>query len=149
MNKAKKLVVYARTSMSDQNADTQLVALRDYCDRVGYEIEAEYVDNGFSGKDTNRPQFERLLTDIRTKKVECVMVYKLDRIGRSLKHLLNLFILFFFIFLHQYINPRKQKTPMSQNGFPVVNTNTKQKNAPHQGINSSPTPSVLPSCSIR
>ena len=90
MNK-KKVVLYARTSMLDQNSDTQLVALREYCSRMDYEIASEYIDNGFSGKDDKRPNFERLLAAVRANEIKCVMVYKLDRIGRSLKHLLNLF----------------------------------------------------------
>ncbi len=87
----KTIAIYARTSMADQNADTQLLALRDYCRRMNYEILDEYVDNGFSGKDTNRPQFERLLNDVRSQRINCVIVYKLDRIGRSLQHLITLF----------------------------------------------------------
>ena len=87
----KKIAIYARTSMSDQNAETQLMFLRDHCERMEYQIIDQYVDNGWSGKDTRRPEFERLLSDIRTNRVQCVLVYKLDRIGRSLKHLLNLF----------------------------------------------------------
>jgi DNA invertase Pin-like site-specific DNA recombinase len=87
----KRVALYARTSMADQNSETQLMALRDYCGRMGYQAAGEYVDNGFSGKDDKRPAFERLLADLRARNVDCVVVYKLDRIGRSLKHLLNLF----------------------------------------------------------
>jgi len=87
----KQVVLYARTSMADQNTETQLMALRDYCRRMAYKITGEYVDNGFSGRDDKRPEFERLLGDVRANKLDCVLVYKLDRIGRSLKHLLNLF----------------------------------------------------------
>jgi len=87
----KNIAVYCRTSMADQNAETQLMALRDYCQRMNYQVIDEYVDNGFSGKDQNRPQFERLLADIRAGRVNCVLVYKLDRIGRSLQHLISLF----------------------------------------------------------
>lgn len=90
-SKMKEIVIYARTSMADQNAETQLLSLREYCERMQYSINGEYVDNGWSGKDEKRPQFERLLADIRANKVKGVLVYKLDRIGRSLKHLLNLF----------------------------------------------------------
>jgi DNA invertase Pin-like site-specific DNA recombinase len=90
-NGAKQVVLYARTSMADQNTDTQMMALRDYCNRMSYRIASEYVDNGFSGKDDKRPEFERLLGDLRANRLSCVLVYKLDRIGRSLKHLLNLF----------------------------------------------------------
>lgn len=87
----KIVALYARTSMQDQNSDTQLMALRDYCQKLEYQISGEYVDSGFSGKDDKRPEFERLIADVRTNKVSAVLVYKLDRIGRSLKHLLNLF----------------------------------------------------------
>lgn len=105
----RKLASYARTSMADQNAETQLMALRDYCQRMNYQIIDEYVDNGFSGKDNNRPEFERLLRDIRAGKVNCVLVHKLDRIGRSLQHLISLFAEFKnrgveFISLTQNIN---------------------------------------------
>lgn len=87
----KRVALYARCSTSDQNTETQLCALRDYCFRMNYDIDKEYVDNGFSGKDNKRPQFEYLLNDIRSREIDCVIVYKLDRIGRSLKHLLNLY----------------------------------------------------------
>lgn len=76
--------------MSDQNVDSQLVALRDYCSRVGHDQVEEYVDNGYSGKDMSRPEFERMLNNIRAGKIDCVVVYKIDRFGRSLQHLLNL-----------------------------------------------------------
>ncbi len=87
----KDLALYCRTSMADQNAETQLMALRDYCQRMNYQIVGEYVDNGFSGKDNNRPAFERLLSDIRAGKITTVAVQKLDRVGRSLQHLISLF----------------------------------------------------------
>lgn len=90
-NEEKKVVLYARTSTADQTTETQLVSLKDYCARMKYTITDEYVDSGFSGKDDKRPEFERLLNDIRDNRVSCVVVYKLDRIGRSLQHLLNLF----------------------------------------------------------
>jgi len=91
LNKEKEVVLYARTSTADQTIETQMVALRDFCARMKYQIRDEYIDSGFSGKDDKRPEFERLLTDMRGNKINCVVVYKLDRIGRSLQHLLNLF----------------------------------------------------------
>ena len=87
----KKVGIYARVSSNDQNTDTQLLLLRDYIKRMDYEVVGEYVDDGYSGKDDKRPAFERLLSDMRSGKFEAVVCYKLDRIGRSLKHLLNLF----------------------------------------------------------
>jgi len=91
IDQEKEVVLYARTSTADQTTETQLLALEDYCVRMKYKVKDKYVDNGFSGKDDKRPAFERLLSDIRGNKVGCVVVYKLDRIGRSLQHLLNLF----------------------------------------------------------
>ena len=104
-----KVGLYARVSSSDQNTDTQLMAMRDYCKRMEYDIVDEYVDNGFSGKDDRRPSFERFLADMRANRFECILCYKLDRIGRSLRHLLNLFEEFqnrkiVFISLTQNIN---------------------------------------------
>jgi len=88
---AKKVALYIRTSMQDQNPQTQILALKDYCQRMKHEVCGEYIDSGFSGKTDKRPEFERLITDVRTGKVNCILVYKLDRIGRSLRHLLDLF----------------------------------------------------------
>ena len=109
---SKRVVLYARTSMSDQNSETQLMALKDYCSRMNYQIADEYIDDGFSGKDANRPQFERLLGNVRANRVDCVLVYKLDRIGRSLKHLLNLF--------EEFKNQGVEFVSLTQN----INTNT-------------------------
>ncbi len=86
-----RVVLYARVSTQDQNTDTQVTALRDYCARMGYQVAEEYVDQGFSGKDNKRPEFERLLADMRQGRLDTIVVYKLDRIGRSVIHLLNLF----------------------------------------------------------
>jgi len=86
-----KTAIYARVSSNDQNTETQLFSLREYCKRTGCEVVDEYIDHGFSGKDDKRPGFERMLADMRAGKFESVVCYKLDRIGRSLKHLLNLF----------------------------------------------------------
>ena len=87
----KQVALYARVSSNDQNVATQLLPLRDYCQRMGYAIADEYVDAGYSGKTDQRPAFERLLADMRAGKFNAVIVYKLDRIGRSLQHLLTLF----------------------------------------------------------
>jgi len=104
--------LYARVSKNEQNIETQLVALRDYCQRNNYKIAKEYLDNGFSGATDNRPSFNSLLSDIRTGKINCVLVYKLDRIGRSLQHLLNLF--------EEFKNQGVEFISLTQN----INTNT-------------------------
>lgn len=50
----------------------------------------EYADRGFSGKDTHRPDFERMMEDIRSGKIKRVIVYKLDRISRSILDFANM-----------------------------------------------------------
>lgn len=85
-----KVCIYARVSTEDQNLETQLSACRDYCKRLDYEISNEYKDI-ISGSKDSRPAFNQLIEDLRQNKFEAVIVYKLDRIGRSLQHLLNLF----------------------------------------------------------
>ena len=107
-----KVGIYARVSSSDQRVDTQLIALRDYCQRMGYKISEEYVDAGFSGKDDKRPAFEKMLSDVRGGRIETVVCYKLDRVGRSLKHLLNLF--------EEFSNRKIGFVSLSQN----IDTNT-------------------------
>ena len=54
----------------------------------------EYTDRGFSGKDTNRPGFERMMADIQAGKIKRVIVYKLDRISRSILDFANMMELF-------------------------------------------------------
>jgi len=50
---------------------------------------AEYVDSGWSGKNTERPEFQRIMHDARLRNIDCVVVWKLDRWGRSISDSLN------------------------------------------------------------
>ena len=88
--KKERVAIYVRVSTEKQDLQTQLSALKEYCNRVGYEIAEEYQDV-ISGKTDKRPGFDRMLNDMRQGKFKIILVYKLDRIGRSLQHLLNLF----------------------------------------------------------
>lgn len=84
--------IYYRISTADkQSLDMQVKSVRDYCEREGIEIYKEYSDIGQSGKKESRPEFDLMLQDMRDKLFDCVVVYKLDRIGRSLSHLVKLF----------------------------------------------------------
>ncbi len=87
-----KAGLYFRVSTRDkQSIGMQEKAVRDYCEREEIEIVKEYSDKGISGAKGSRPGFDRMLQDMRDKKFNCVVVYKLDRIGRSLPHLVKLF----------------------------------------------------------
>lgn len=84
--------VYYRISTRDkQDIGMQIKAIRDYCEREGIEIKKEYKDIGESGSKESRPEFDLLLKDMRNKLFDTIIVYKLDRIGRSLSHLVKLF----------------------------------------------------------
>src|SRR5271157_2021397 len=85
-----RVALYARVSTADQHVEPQLHALHSYAEARGFEIAAEYVDHGVSGARDRRPALDRLLADCRRRKVDAVAVTKLDRLGRSLRHLLIL-----------------------------------------------------------
>jgi len=54
----------------------------------------EYSDGGFTGANTNRPGLQRLVADVEARRIDCVVVYKLDRLSRSMRDFLNLLDLF-------------------------------------------------------
>jgi DNA invertase Pin-like site-specific DNA recombinase len=67
----------------------QLAELREYCQRREFQIVAEYVDAGVSGSKESRPQLNKLMAAAQRRRFDAVLVWKLDRFGRSLKHLVN------------------------------------------------------------
>jgi len=84
-----RCAIYARVSTSDQNCSMQLVELRRYVKARGWPKAEEYVDSGISGTKASRPELDRLMRDARTRKVDCILVWKLDRWGRSLANLMS------------------------------------------------------------
>jgi DNA invertase Pin-like site-specific DNA recombinase len=88
-DKPLKVAIYARVSTSDQDCGSQLAELHSWCDRFHYEIVKEYVDAGVSGAKASRPALDELMTDARARRFEAVLVYKLDRFGRSMRQLIN------------------------------------------------------------
>jgi len=86
-----KVAIYCRCSTTDQDASIQERICRDYCDRNGHTIHQVYTDTSVSGMKDSRPAFNDLLRDMRLVRFNCIMVTKLDRMGRSLQHLLGLF----------------------------------------------------------
>jgi len=87
-----KIGIYERVSTRDkQDISTQSNCLMDYAKRNGLEVYKAYKDIGESGSKDSRPAFDKLLKDMRQGLFEGILVYKLDRIGRSTVHLLKLF----------------------------------------------------------
>ncbi len=67
----------------------QLRELRDYCKHRGWKITGEYIDTGWSGAKASRPELDRLMKDARQRRFDAVLVWKLDRWGRSLAQLVH------------------------------------------------------------
>jgi DNA invertase Pin-like site-specific DNA recombinase len=86
-----RVAIYARVSTIDkgQDPDLQLGELREYVERRGWKIVSEYVDKGHSGAKESRPALNRMMADARRRKFDVIAVWKLDRFGRSLKHLVT------------------------------------------------------------
>lgn len=85
-----RVALYARVSTADQTAANQLIDLRHYADARGWKQVVEYVDVGVSGAKESRPALDRLMTDAKRRRVDALIVWKLDRLGRSLRHLILL-----------------------------------------------------------
>lgn len=85
-----KAAIYARVSTEEQSADKQEYHLLDYAKRQNIEVYKVYKDV-ISGSKASRPQFNEMLDDMRKNKFSCILVTKLDRIGRSLPHLISMF----------------------------------------------------------
>ena len=84
-----KAALYARVSTADQEPANQLAELARYCEARRWDA-VEYVDHGVSGAKDRRPALDTLLKDARRRKVDVVVCWRLDRLGRSLKHLITL-----------------------------------------------------------
>ena len=84
----KRIAIYARVSTDDQKADLQLDALRQYAEARGLTIYKEYIDQ-ISGAKTSRPALDEMLADARRRRFDAVCVWKIDRLGRSVAHLLT------------------------------------------------------------
>ena len=86
-----RVALYARVSTlnGQQDPEMQLSELREYATPRGLSIHEEYVDQGVSGSKESRPALNRLMTDAQKCKFDAILVWKIDRFGRSLKHLVN------------------------------------------------------------
>jgi putative DNA-invertase from lambdoid prophage Rac len=86
--KKQTAAIYARVSTDDQNADMQLAEVRQYAGRQGWDV-LEFVDKGVSGMKRSRPGLDACMNAARLKQVDIVLVWKLDRFGRSLSNLIE------------------------------------------------------------
>jgi DNA invertase Pin-like site-specific DNA recombinase len=81
--------IYARVSTAEQQVDNQLLELRRYTEARGWSAK-EYVDVGVSGAKDRRPALDALLKDAKRRRFDVLVVWRLDRLGRNLRHLILL-----------------------------------------------------------
>lgn len=93
--KQSSVAIYARISTHDkgQDLETQLLPLREYVQRRGWNIHGIYTDQ-MSGSKESRPSLDRLMADAHKRKFDCVLVFRFDRFARSTKQLINSLELF-------------------------------------------------------
>lgn len=84
-----KAAIYARVSTVDQEPENQLQELRRYVQARGW-TGIEYVDRGVCGAKDRRPALDSLITDARRRRFDVLVCWRLDRMGRNLKHLITL-----------------------------------------------------------
>ena len=83
--------LYARTSTSDQTCENQLRELRRVAQQKGLTITKEFVDSGISGAKgrTKRPEFDALIKGAIRRDFDVILVWSVDRLGRSLQDLIS------------------------------------------------------------
>lgn len=87
-----RAAIYARVSSvgNGQSVEPQLADLRQLAERRGFQIVQEYCDEGWSGAKDDRPALNTMLADARRGRFKILLVWRLDRLGRSLAHLVRL-----------------------------------------------------------
>lgn len=85
----KRIAIYARVSTDRQKVESQLLALSNFAERSGWELAKQYIDEGFTGKNTARPAFNEMLEAARKREFDVLLVWSLDRLSRSLRDLVT------------------------------------------------------------
>jgi len=84
-----KAALYVRVSTLDQNTENQAIELRRYIESRGWTA-VEYRDHGVSGAKERRPALDELVADAKRRKFDVLVCWRLDRLGRNLRHLVTL-----------------------------------------------------------
>jgi DNA invertase Pin-like site-specific DNA recombinase len=87
----KTAAIYARVSTNGQTTDNQIRELRKVAKRHGWKVAAEYIDHGVSGAKgrDQRPALDKLLKAANRRDYSIIMAWSVDRLGRSLQHLVG------------------------------------------------------------
>lgn len=84
-----RTALFARvwTSDKDQNVKTQLLPLREFCQAQGWQVVGEFVDTASANDLRGRTAWRRLIEDAARRRVDVILVWKLDRAFRSVAHM--------------------------------------------------------------
>jgi len=84
--KGKRVAAYARSARKSRNGeiDDQLARCSEEITNHGGTISAAFIDNGFSGATTKRPSFEQMMSQVRERRLDVIVVDCLDRMSRNL-----------------------------------------------------------------
>src|SRR2546426_10258948 len=118
----KRVGCYLRVSTSEQDVGAQRNDLRAYCKARGWDNVTEYSDTGISGTRERRPGLDRLLSDVKARRLDVVVVAAFDRFGRSVRHLVETLDLFRHLDV-EFISLREQidtGSPLAQAVFTSI-----------------------------
>jgi DNA invertase Pin-like site-specific DNA recombinase len=86
-----KVAIYSRVSVGGvQTVENQVIELRRYVEARGWTIFKEYADEGVSGSKDRRPALDQLVADAKRRRFDALVCWRLDRLGRNLRHLILL-----------------------------------------------------------
>ncbi len=81
----KKVAIYCRVASKNRiEIKKQKEILKNYCNENNYEIYKIYIDNGYSGLDDNRPNYNKLLNDLKKNMFDTIIIRDMSRLGRSI-----------------------------------------------------------------
>ena len=84
-----RAALYARVSTADQTCENQMLELRGYVAARGW-TGTEFIDSGISGAKDKRPALDALLKDAKRRRFDVLVCWRLDRLGRNLRHLVTM-----------------------------------------------------------
>src|SRR5881398_1076289 len=118
----KRVACYLRVSTTEQTVENQRNDLRAYCKARGWDDVIEYSDTGISGTRERRPGLDHLMSEVKSRRVDVVVVAAFDRLGRSVRHLVETLELLRHLDV-EFISLREQidtGSPLGQAVFTIV-----------------------------
>ena len=119
----KRVACYSRVSTAtDQTCENQLRDLREYCRARGWTDVCEFTDTGVSGTKERRPALDKMMVEVKARRVDVVVVAAFDRAGRSVRHLVEMLDLFRHLDV-EFISLREQidtGTPLGAAVYTII-----------------------------